>query len=311
MISLTRALALAAVCAVLCAALAAGVAAYDDFPYQGLDPDALIVDEWGFYKATCTSFVCWRMIETNGVVEFGNHYAGAHWGDASHWDDAARSLGITVDDVPAPGAIAQTDRGSDLGHVAWVAAVDGDRVTIEEYNFGHVDEHGRWTGARAYNTRTVPADTFVYIHVKDLEGTYDVVTGTILAPESETAETGNDALEAAAGAAQTDALTRSDKVTAASPAPGATKSAQDEAKDDVEPRSIMPTVIVIAECVLALAVIAIVAITKLKAKTKTAGEERKLAGEDKIKTADEEKTSAGEEITTAGEDKITTADEEN
>ena len=267
--SLTRALALAAICALLCAALATGVAAYDDFPYPGLDPDALIVDDWGFYKATCTSFVCWRMIEINGV-DFSNRYGGKAWGDASHWDDAARSLGITVDDIPAVGAIAQTDGGSELGHVAWVAAVDGDQVTIEEYNFLHLDDHGRWTGSRRYNLRTVPSSAFCYIHVKDLEGTYDIETGRVLFPESET-ESG--ALEAAAEVTETAALTESASVTEAIPATEATDTAPGEDGQSKEPRPIMPTVIVIVECVLALGVTAVVVIVKIRAKRKSENEE--------------------------------------
>ena len=167
--------ALAAFCAaaLLIAVLAPTAFAYDDYPYQGLAPDALEIDEWGFYKATCTSFVAWRLIYTNGVA-FSCGYGGVHWGNSNEWDDAARLLGIDVDGVPAVGAVAQTDDGTDLGHVAWVAAVDGDLVTIEEYNFGHIGADGYYTGQRAYNTRTVDASLFCYIHVADLEEPYEI-----------------------------------------------------------------------------------------------------------------------------------------
>ena len=159
----------------LCGTFVLPSAASDDYPHRGLAPNALVLDDWGFYSATCTSFVAWRLINDNGVA-FGNNYGGVHWGNADHWDDAARALGIRVDDVPAVGAIAQTDFGTALGHVAWVSAVDGDTVTIEEYNYGFASVNGRG-GSRRYNTRVVPASDFCYIHIRDLGG--DVFVGTV------------------------------------------------------------------------------------------------------------------------------------
>ncbi len=115
-------------------------------------------DQWGFALRNCTSFVAWRLQETNGVTDFDNHMDGGHWGNAQDWDENARALGYLVDDVPAIGAVAQTDDGR-VGHVAWVSAVDGDTVTIEEYNHA---------GPGIYSTRTVPVSDFRYIHVADV-----------------------------------------------------------------------------------------------------------------------------------------------
>jgi surface antigen len=115
-------------------------------------------DPWGFALRNCTSFVAWRLRETNGVSGFSNHMDGGHWGNAADWDENARALGYLVDDVPAIGAVAQTDEGR-VGHVAWVSAVDGDTVTIEEYNHA---------GPGIYSTRTVPVSDFRYIHVADV-----------------------------------------------------------------------------------------------------------------------------------------------
>jgi hypothetical protein len=83
---------------------------------------------------------------------------GGSWSDASHWDSNARDLGYLVDDVPAVGAVAQTDAGR-VGHVAWVSAVGTGTVTIEEYNY---------YAAGAYDVRTVPTSTFRYLHVDDV-----------------------------------------------------------------------------------------------------------------------------------------------
>ena len=61
-----------------------------------------------------------------------------------------------VDDVPAPGAIAESDSE---GHVAWVATVGDGVVTVEDYNYTRPGEYG---------TRTVPTSQYTYIHIKDL-----------------------------------------------------------------------------------------------------------------------------------------------
>jgi surface antigen len=115
-------------------------------------------DPWGFALRNCTSFVAWRLRETNGLAEFENHFGGVHWGNANHWDEAAADLGYLVDGVPALGAVAQTDDGR-VGHVAWVSAVDEGTVTVEEYNHGV---------AGGYGVRTVPTSSFRYLHLADL-----------------------------------------------------------------------------------------------------------------------------------------------
>jgi surface antigen len=94
---------------------------------------------------------------TNGLADFENHFGGVHWGNAEHWDKAASDLGYLVDDVPAVGAVAQTDDGR-VGHVAWVSAVGDGTVTVEEYNMAV---------AGGYDVRTVPTSSFRYLHLDD------------------------------------------------------------------------------------------------------------------------------------------------
>ncbi len=116
-------------------------------------------DPWGFALRNCTSFVAWRLRETNGLGDFSNQMAGSSsFGNAENWDDEATSLGYLVDDVPAVGAVAQTDDGR-VGHVAWVSAVGDGTVTVEEYNY-YV--------AGGYDVRTVPASDFRYLHLADV-----------------------------------------------------------------------------------------------------------------------------------------------
>ena len=78
-------------------------------------------DPWGFALRNCTSFVAWRLRNTNGLTDFSNNVDGGAFGNADQWDDNAQALGYLVDDIPAVGAVAQTDTGR-VGHVAWVSA---------------------------------------------------------------------------------------------------------------------------------------------------------------------------------------------
>ncbi|MEU4445221.1 CHAP domain-containing protein [Actinosynnema sp. NPDC050801] len=124
----------------------------NDYPYSGASPNQ--VDPWNFYYRECTSFAAWR-IRLRNEIGFTNSYKGVRWGNAENWDNAARSVGLTVSSTPAVRTVAQTDAGT-YGHVAWVVAVNSDgTVTIEEYNYG---------GVHAYGTRRVAAGNFVYIH---------------------------------------------------------------------------------------------------------------------------------------------------
>ncbi len=117
-----------------------------------------IGDSWGFVLRNCTSFVAWRLQERNRMDGFSNSFGGEHWGNAENWDDVARRLGYRVDQVPAIGAVAQSDDGR-VGHVAWVSAIGPGTVTIEEYN--HATPGG-------YGTRTVPVGDFRYLHLDDV-----------------------------------------------------------------------------------------------------------------------------------------------
>lgn len=134
------------------------VDASDDYPskYKNAALDA-VVDEWNFYNRECTSFAAWCLNSRNGVA-FTNWYGGVRWGNAKNWGDAARSLGIAVDNTPAVGSVAWSANGQ-YGHVAYVTAVNGNNVTIEEYNYNY---NGN------YNSRTVAKSSFSgYIHIKD------------------------------------------------------------------------------------------------------------------------------------------------
>ncbi|MDR0518850.1 MAG: fibronectin type III domain-containing protein [Clostridiales Family XIII bacterium] len=137
----------------------------DDYPekWKILPIDAAF-DDWGMYTRECTSFVAWRLASANG---YAVNRAGKSW-NANLWGPNAVALGVTVDMTPAVGSVAWWDVGF---HVAWVADVSGDLVTIEEYNYPG--------NSGNYNCRTI-AKTSVdgYIHFKDIGAAAPPSAGT-------------------------------------------------------------------------------------------------------------------------------------
>ena len=116
-------------------------------------------DPWGFALRNCTSFVAWRLREANGDRRTSaTTWTAAPTATPRTGTTTPTALGYLVDDVPAVGAVAQTDDGR-VGHVAWVEAVGDGTVTVEEYNFAV---------AGGYDVRTVPTSDFRYLHIADL-----------------------------------------------------------------------------------------------------------------------------------------------
>lgn len=138
--------------------------AWDSYPYS-IDPYVYEPDMWNFYQCECTSF-CAFCLNTRNGVNFHNYYGNVHWGNANNWISAAQSLGITVNQTPATGAIACWNNG-DYGHVAWVSEVYSDgTVFIEEYNYNSNHQ---------YNSRTISSTSpSAYIHIRDLSNSEDV-----------------------------------------------------------------------------------------------------------------------------------------
>ena len=128
------------------------IAAGDDYPAQLRNaPMDSSVDEFGEYNRECTSFVAWALYSRNGFrMPFHDN--------ANEWGPDAQKRGYLVNSAPAVGSVAWSNAG-EWGHVAYVVAVNGASITIEEYN-----EHFNGT----YDQRTVAASAFTgYIHFKD------------------------------------------------------------------------------------------------------------------------------------------------
>ena len=118
-------------------------------------------DKYRFAYRNCTDFVAWKLDAANGW------YVGVSMGHAKDWGswaiDASRNYAVDMD--PAPGAVAwwaaNAHGMSSYGHVAWVKSVDGDNVTVEEYN----NPGGGTWGSRSFHKSKVSG----YIHFKDLD----------------------------------------------------------------------------------------------------------------------------------------------
>lgn len=135
-----------------------GIIGDSGYPYRNGNPSE--PDQWGFYQRWCTSYVAWRL--NNAGYYFHNTKShGVRWSDAKNWDDVARGLGIPVDNNPSPGAVAvwnpgQPGYGGTMGHVAFVSEVNGNQITIEEYNWkGPINNYQKFS----YNRRTITKDT--------------------------------------------------------------------------------------------------------------------------------------------------------
>lgn len=95
---------------------------------------------------------------------------GSRWGNAKEWLNAAVALGYTVNSTPCVGAVYYHASGG-YGHVAWVSNVNGNKVTIEQYNAGFVTINGKQVGDHKFSSKefVVGSKGEKYIHIKDLE----------------------------------------------------------------------------------------------------------------------------------------------
>lgn len=129
--------------------LLAGAAPGDDYPSQwrNVTQDS-VYDTWHEYNRECTSFAAWRL-HSRG------HFEMPFNANANMWGSKARALGYRVDSNPTVGSVAWTTAGP-YGHVAWVQAVTGTTITVEDYNSNSKGNYGVHTG--------VAASTYQYIH---------------------------------------------------------------------------------------------------------------------------------------------------
>lgn len=106
------------------------------------------VDPWNFYKWQCVSYVAWKINEMNGDLDITNnklHFfennfkqLGTTLSNAEQWDNVLSKF-YQINFIPAVGAIAHwgaKENGTgENGHVAFVECVDGNIVTLSDYNW--------------------------------------------------------------------------------------------------------------------------------------------------------------------------------
>ncbi|MEI9913547.1 MAG: CHAP domain-containing protein [Candidatus Saccharibacteria bacterium] len=95
-------------------------------------PQDNTTDNWNMLNRECVSYTAFMVSTKYGV-------STSNWGNAYQWITSAENAGYTVDQTPAPGAIAIRDRDysepGDVGHAMYVVSVNGsDSITVEEYN---------------------------------------------------------------------------------------------------------------------------------------------------------------------------------
>lgn len=130
-----------------------GVDPGDDYPPRWKNPPQdSVLDQWKEYNRECTSFVAWALHSRNGF-EMPFHQ------NANRWGPLAERQGFVVNSNPAIGSVAWSNTGV-WGHVAYVVAVKGGNVTVEEYNY---------LNRGTYDKRVASASSFTgFIHFKDL-----------------------------------------------------------------------------------------------------------------------------------------------
>ena len=153
--------------------MTASAADYPAYPDDLAEGTMNSIVRWGYANRQCTSFVAWCLISRNGIADFTNLYGGVNFGNGGTWGNAAKSIGLIVDMNPTVGSVAYHARSS-TGHVAWVLEVQGDRVEIEEYNFGLPLNSGK------HNIRTVNKSDFDgYIHFQNIPLTPPTISMTV------------------------------------------------------------------------------------------------------------------------------------
>lgn len=148
-----------------CTAVAAGsspVAGVDDYgPYWASKGKYEGLDEWAFYWGECVSYAAFAVRTYTSHKDFVNNWRGVHFGNAKEWDEAARKLGIRVDQTPTVGAVVQHSRNA-YGHVAYIVAVHADGTfDINEYNHGPRHKFGTRSHV------SIPKDFDVVIHFEE------------------------------------------------------------------------------------------------------------------------------------------------
>jgi peptidoglycan DL-endopeptidase CwlO len=116
----------------------------DDYPWRDA---GYSLSPLGYNYRQCVDFVAWRLNRDQGITSAPWKWVWSNLtpngGNASQWENAWIAHGWPTSATPIVGSVAWFVGN----HVAYVRAVDGANVSIEEYN---------GTSSRAYAVRTIP-----------------------------------------------------------------------------------------------------------------------------------------------------------
>ena len=111
-------------------------------------PINAFVDSWGMYSRQCTSYVAFKL----GSKMPGWGFTGS--ADAKNWPSRAAASGVATGSTPRVGAAA-VSYGGPYGHVMYVEAVNGNTITVSDYNLG-------FDGLYRYYERPAAGLTYIY-----------------------------------------------------------------------------------------------------------------------------------------------------
>lgn len=98
-------------------------------------------DGRGYGCRQCASYVAWRIAKEVGIYP--------SWGNAKEFDNRAIAAGFqNLGMSPQAGSIAVMEpasAGQSYGHVAWVDAVNGDKVLVSQYNYDYGQGYGMYS----------------------------------------------------------------------------------------------------------------------------------------------------------------------
>lgn len=109
------------------------------------------VDPWGMYSRECVSYTAFKVASTYGWPNYWTRGGN----NANQWPGKADKYGIPRGSTPKVGSVAVMMSGY-YGHVAWVEAVNGNTITVSDYNR---DMKGNYS---LYTTSASAFDTYIY-----------------------------------------------------------------------------------------------------------------------------------------------------
>ena len=126
----------------------------NDYPSKWATPNIdTVIDTWGMSNRESTSYTAWKVNEAFGNMPYG-------WGNATNWPQEAQATGFSLSTTPKLHAVAidtaNAHGATGTGFSAWVEAVNGNQVTVSEYNWGSTGN---------YDVKTIPVSSFsTYIY---------------------------------------------------------------------------------------------------------------------------------------------------